>query len=326
MKKKIFIGIDVSNVTLDLCVKTEKTSESFVIKNDVRSIKGFFRKVTGCDIAVGMENTGRYNWALYEFLAEWNHEVFVIAPLHLKKSMGLVRGKNDKVDALRIAEFLEKNHSDLKPWFCPSLSIQKLKILMAERSFRQKFKRGLLSQQWDYKKMKRQGLNSSLQKMNAQLIAKIEKQILEIERQIEETIQQDDPLKKQANLMRTIPGVGKVLCWMMLAKTQGFTTIQDPRKMACYSGVAPFDYQSGTSIKGRKRVSVFADKAIKSVLHLSAMRAVRLKNDLNQYYERKVSEGKNKMSVLNAVRNKIIHRIFAVIKSEIPYKICLDLS
>ena len=113
---------------------------------------------------------------------------------------------------------------------------------------------------------------------------------------------------------------------MMIAKTEGFTAINDPRKMACYCGVVPFDHQSGTSIRHRPRVSVFADKTMKSLLHLAAMSAIRLNNDLGKYYKRKVEQGKNKMSVINAVRNKIIHRIFAVIKNQTMYKNDLVLS
>ena len=112
----------------------------------------------------------------------------------------------------------------------------------------------------------------------------------------------------------------------MLAKTEAFTTITEPRKMACYSGVVPFTHQSGSSIRGRDRVSAYADKALKTTLHLAAMSAIRLENDLRIYYQRKVEEGKNKMSALNAVRNKIIHRIFAVIKKQMPYQQHLLLS
>ena len=167
--------------------------------------------------------------------------------------------------------------------------------------------------------MKKLGLDRSLLKMNEQLIAQIETQVEQIEKQIEEIIQADETLCQQAGLMRSVPGVGKVLCWMMLTKTEGFTLINEPRKMACYSGVVPFDYQSGTSIRSKPRVSMYADKSLKSILHLAAMSAIRLENDLRKYYQRKVTEGKNKMSVLNAVRNKIIHRIFAVIKNQKPY-------
>jgi len=326
MEKQIYIGIDVSSATLDICIRQEQTHESLVINNQAKAIQSFLRKYAKQRLIIAMENTGRYNWMLYEVLAETKHLVYVISPLHLKKSLGLSRGKSDKVDAIRIAAFIEKNHTDLKPWTCPTAGIQKLKILLAERNSRVKTKRQFLAQQHDYIKMKKLRLDRSLLKMNEQLIAKIESQISQIEKQIEQVIQADQVLKEQSSLMRTIPGVGKVLCWMVLAKTQGFTAINDPRKMACYSGVVPFDHQSGISIRGKQRVSVFADKSMKCTLHLAAMSAIRLENDLTHYYRRKVAEGKNKMSVINAVRNKIIHRIFAVIKSQTPYKPSLDLS
>ncbi len=322
----IYIGIDISSATLDICVRKEETQESLVIKNEVKAIKAFFKKYVKYDLVIGMENTGRYNWQLYEVLTGSKHLVYVIPPIHLKRSMGLVRGKNDIVDAIRIATFTEKNYKELKPWVCPSESVQKLKILLTERTYRIKIKRQLLSQKADYSKMKKLKLDKLLIKMNEQETAQIALQIKTLEAKIEEIIQIDEELKQQANLMKTVPGVGKVLCWVMLAKTEAFTTIDDPRKMACYSGVVPFDHQSGTSIRGKKRVSMYADKAIKSILHLAAMSAIRLNNDLKIYYERKVAEGKNKMSVLNAVRNKIIHRVFAVIKSQVPYKFDLVLS
>src|ERR1043165_71048 len=326
MEKQIYIGIDVSSATLDICVRQEQAQQSLVINNQVKSIQSFLRKYAKRKLVIAMENTGRYNWMLYEALAETKHLVYVISPLHLKKSMGLSRGKNDKVDAIRIAGFIEKNHTELKQWVCPSAGIQKLKILLAERNCRVKSKRQFLAQQHDYPKMKKLGLDRSLLKLNEQMIAKIETQISQIEEQIEQVIQGDQTLKEQSSLIKTIPGVGKVLCWMVLAKTEGFTTINDPRKIACYSGVVPFDYQSGTSIRAKQRVSVFADKSLKCALHLAAMSAIRLENDLKYYYSRKVAEGKNKMSALNAVRNKIVHRIFAVIKSQTPYKLSLELS
>ena len=90
--------------------------------------------------------------------------------------------------------------------------------------------------------------------------------------------------------------------------------------MACYAGVVPFENQSGTSLLKKPRVSFLADKESKSLLHMGAMSAIRLDNDLRSYYRRKVKEGKNKMSVLNAVRNKIIHRVFAVVKNQVPYE------
>ncbi len=319
MQKQIFIGIDVSSATLDICVRQEHSLESFVITNQTKDIQRFFKSYSKAELIIGMENTGRYNWPLYDVLTNTEHKIFVLSPLHLKKSIGLVRGKNDKVDAERIACYIEKHYKDLKPWKATSASIQKIRILLTERSFRIKSKSQLRKQQQDYAKMKKLGLDRSLTKLNEQLILQLEKQIATLEAQIEAIINADEALNNQASLIQTVPGVGKVLCWTMLAKTEGFTTIDNPRKMACYSGVVPFDYQSGTSIRGKHRVSSYADKTIKSILHLAAMSAIRLNNDLRQYYLKKVAEGKNKMSVLNAIRNKIIHRIFAVIKNQKEY-------
>lgn len=324
--KKIFIGIDISSKTLDICLKNEGTVHYFTIQNELKAIRVFFKKHIMKGAIVAMENTGRYNWTLFEVLAELDLSVYVLSPLHLKKSLGLSRGKNDKIDSLRICNYIEKNQMESTLWKPSSLAIRKLKTLLTERESRVRMKGQLARQQHDYKLMKSLELNKELLKLNKNLIAAIDTQMKKIEADIEKCIMEDCDLRKKAELIRSVPGVGKVVCWMMLAKTEGFTTITDPRKMACYCGVVPFDHQSGTSIRYKPRVSVFADKGMKSLLHLAAMSAIRLNNELRFYYRRKVEDGKNKMSVLNAIRNKIIHRIFAVIKNETMYKNDLVLS
>jgi transposase len=325
MQNQTIAGIDVSNTTLDICVINNDKQQSFIIDNDVKAICKFFSAYPQ-NLIIGMENTGRYNWALYEALKETTYKVFVISPLHLKKSMGLVREKNDKMDAVRIAAFIKKNHAELPRWKPSSPAIQKLKILLTERSSRVKARTALLKQQHDYAKMKHLAMDKYLTELSGQQLVVLDQQITMLEKDIQALIKADEQLHSQSRLIRSIPGVGKVLCWMMLAKTEGFQVINEPRKMACYSGVVPFASRSGTSLKGKYRVSSYADKAIKATLHLAAMSAIRLKNDLREYYMRKVAEGKNKMSVLNAVRNKIIHRIFAVIKNQLPYHNLLLLS
>jgi transposase len=324
--EKIFIGIDISSKTLDICLKNEGTVRYFTIPNELKPISTFFKKHTAKGTVVAMENTGRYNWTLFEVLAKLDLSVYLLSPLHLKKSLGLSRGKNDRVDSLRICSYIEKNQQESALWKPSSAAIQKLKVLLTERESRVRMKGQLTRQQHDYKLMKGLGLDKELLKLNKKLIEAINVQLKKIESDIEKSIIEDCELKKKAEQIRSVPGVGKVVCWMIIAKTEGFTTITDPRKMACYCGVVPFDHQSGTSIRYKPRVSVFADKGMKSLLHLAAMSAIRLNNELRLYYRRKVEEGKNKMSVLNAIRNKIIHRIFAVIKNQTMYKNDLVLS
>lgn len=320
--KNIFIGIDVSKQTLDICIKSGKQITFCTIENTITSCKKFFKSSSknSTKIYVCIENTGRYNYNLYEALEHFSFLVYVINPIHIKRSLGLVRGKNDRVDAERITCFIEKNHMDLQQWKPNTISIKQLNVLQAERKYRVKIKSGLVKQQYDYKVMKSIKMDKELLKLNDSLIKNIDKQIAKIEAKIESIIINDEQLNEQASRIRTIPGVGKVLSWMILSKTEGFTKITEPRKLACFAGVVPFDHQSGTSIKYKPRTSNFADKELKKVLHLAAMSAIRLDNDLRVYYLRKVEEGKNKMCVLNAVRNKIIHRIFAIIKNETFYQ------
>ena len=127
MQNQTIAGIDVSCATLDICVSTAHGQHSFVINNNVKAITRFFRSYQQ-PLIIGMENTGLYNWALYEVLKDLpQHQVYVISPLHLNKSLGLVRGNNYKIDAVRIAAFILKHYTDLTQWKPLIPVIQKLK-------------------------------------------------------------------------------------------------------------------------------------------------------------------------------------------------------
>lgn len=324
--EKTFIGIDVSSNCLDICTHSKGIKQSYVIDNSIKAITRFFKQYNLEGTYVAMENTGRYNWALYDALASFRGQVYVVSALHLKRSIGLTRGKNDKVDAIRIVDFIEKNYSHLIQWKPVPATIKQIKVLLSERNLRISQKKQMDQQVGYYTSLKAERIGKELLKLNRQLINALKAQIEVLEKKIDQLIKSDESLSKQASLIGSVPGVGKVLTWTLLSTTEGFQKITEARKLACYCGVVPFEHQSGTSVRGRTRVSNLADKRLKSILHMAAMRAVRLKNELQIYYQRKVKEGKNKMAVLNAVRNKIIHRVFAVINQQRPYQINLVLS
>src|SRR5882757_8919461 len=190
-----FIGIDVSSKTLDICVRMQGINQSCVIKNSVKEINRFFKKYNNDHCYLAMENTGRYNWLLYDGLSDFKGHMFVIPPLHLKKSLGLTRGKNDKIDAVRIAQFVEKNHQDLKRWQPMPQAIKELKILLSERNLRIKQKKQLSSQQATYELLK-SGLTKGLQLLNLKMVKVLVDQIRELEKKIQALIQQDDQLTK----------------------------------------------------------------------------------------------------------------------------------
>ena len=105
----------------------------------------------------------------------------------------------------------------------------------------------------------------------------------------------------------------------MYVYTKGFTAFENAKQLACYCGVAPFEYSSGSSVRGRTKVHFMANKKLKCNLHMASLSAVKLDADLKHYYERKVAEGKSKLSVLNAVKNKLLARIIAVVNKQQEY-------
>jgi transposase len=126
-------------------------------------------------------------------------------------------------------------------------------------------------------------------------------------------------MKQCFDLLCTIPGIGRQIAAQLLVITHCFTSFENSRKLACYAGIAPFEYSSGSSIRGRTKVNHLANKYLKSLLNLAALNAVRWDKELQLYYERKKGEGKNSMVVLNAVRNKVLARAFAVVRRGTPY-------
>lgn len=123
----------------------------------------------------------------------------------------------------------------------------------------------------------------------------------------------------QNKLIQTVPGIGKQTALYFIIATKGFSAFTNWRKFACYSGVAPFEYSSGSSIKGRTKVNHMADKKMKSLLQMCAMTTLKYDPQIKEYYIKKKGEGKNAMLVLNNVRCKLISRVFAVINRETPY-------
>lgn len=112
------------------------------------------------------------------------------------------------------------------------------------------------------------------------------------EKQINELIQSDDRLKELFGWITSVPGVGDAIATEVLVATNEFKAINDPKKLACHAGVAPFEYRSGSRVRSKTRVSQHARLRLKSLFHLGALSAVGMKGELQAYYQRKVGEGK----------------------------------
>jgi transposase len=321
MEIHYYVGIDIAKATLDWAVYTSK---GIVLQtttpNSVAGIKTALRLLKAlpdwhpAEVVFCMEHTGIYNAHLLDFLHKLRLPIWLESSLQIKKAGGLQRGKTDAIDAQRIAEYAYRFRDQLRLWQPPRQVVQQLAMLSATRQ-----RLILVYNQLAGPLAEQQGfVNPVLQKQvqkscKASLLA-LEKDRKAIDAAINQLIAGDDQLKDLFALMTSVPGIGVATATEVIVATNELNTINDPKKMACHAGVAPFEYKSGTSVRSRPGVSQHARKRLKSLFHLAAMSAIRVKGELQDYYQRKVKEGKNKMLVLNAVRNKLIHRLYAVVK------------
>src|SRR2546421_4083154 len=161
--------------------------------------------------------------------------------------------------------------------------------------------------------------NDLIMHSQLQLIKNFDHQIQRLEEEIATLVKTEKVLSNNYQLLQSVHGVGKVVALAAIIKTGNFTRFIRARKFACYSGIAPFENSSGTSIRGKTRVSHLADKQMKSLLDLAAKSAIQCDKELREYYLRRTAAGKSKMSTMNIVRNKILYRMFAVIKRQTPF-------
>jgi len=331
MQIKHFIGIDVSKDTLDFSIVVDgKNIQHYRIKNNTKEIKSTITKIfktfvaTFDDAIFCMEHTGLYNLPLVKWLQTQQAKIWLESGVHIRKTLGLVRGKNDKIDSSRIAMYAFTNRHQIKLWKAPRKIIEELAILLSQRSRLIKVKKLLDTANKEQKQFIEKDIMRSVNKYTSKTINTINKQIESLEKEILELIKKDVKLNRLFQIITSVNGIGFVTAAYILVTTNEFVSISNPKKYACYSGVVPFEHSSGSSVRGKNRVSQMANKNIKTLLHMAALSSIRIQGDLKDYYTRKVAEGKNKMSVINAIRNKLILRIFACVKENREYEKIYD--
>ena len=316
-----YLGIDVAKLTLDYCLVTEDGQlERDQILNTQKSINTFLKNLKKAghnlnEILFVFENTGIYSSLISLVLSENELDYAQVPALEIKRSLGITRGKSDKVDAKEIAYYAKRNTDKISLSVLPELNLQQLKIVFSEREKTiaaiKVFERTLENEMFLSREV-----FGSVKSINRQTVKYLKKQLSMLDDKIKKLIREDELLYKQQQLLKSIPGIGEITSVYILMVTKGFTAFTNGRKFACYSGVAPFEHSSGTSIKGKTRVSHLADKKMKSLLHMVSLTAIKYDPELKEYYTRKKAEGKHTMLVLNNIKCKIVYRIFAVIQRE----------
>jgi transposase len=324
MKKMHIIGVDVSKSKLDYhCYGHSVTPEPVVnnAKGHRQLQKWIKLKVSREkeEVLIVMEYTGIYTYNIERFLEQQGWKYVKRPALDIKRSVGMQRGKSDKADARIISKYGWMNRDILKPMKPTSDKLVELQQLMA---YRDKLVADKASHQARLKELEEQmgnKLGDKISQSAKYIMEVLAVEIGELEKAIKECLATDEALQTNYDLLVSIRGIGFVSAVALLIATDNFTRFDDHRKFACYCGVAPFTHTSGSSIRGKTRVSHLANKKIKSLLTLAAFTAIRYDADLKAKYEQKRKEGKPVMSVINIIRAKLIERIFTVINRQSPY-------
>ncbi len=329
VKKYIFsVGIDVSKSTLDFVVMKGRIVISHNrIENSISEIVKLivgYRHIEGFRIGntlYGLENTGIYSNHVIAVLGKLKANFVVENPTHLKKSLGLTRGKTDKVDAERIANYVYNSRDKLRLWKPRRPVINELARLSALRNKLIILNVALKVPLKEDASFVKRGLVEKSSRLCSRSLVALEADIKDIDESIKATWSSDERLKHLMELMFSVPSIGEITALEILITTNEFKSISCPKKFACYSGVAPFPYNSGSAVYKKTRVSSIANKKMKSLLHTCAISARRNVPDIKEYYIRKTEvEGKPKMLVLNAIRYKLILRVFACVNGDRLYE------
>lgn len=319
-----FIGIDVSKLTFDVAIlNNERVTKSYVFDNSTKGIKAFLRVLKNQNITVDhclvcIEHTGIYGKLIITKLVTLRANICVEMSLKIIRSLGVQRGKNDKIDAIRIAQYAYKNKKELELYEPISEVLEKIKLLITIREKLVKSKTDLTKYPKELEHFAPE-LSKLAKKNIKKSLKNFTDEINRIEQEIKALIIFDDKLNKTIRLVTSITGIGLFTALYLCVYTNLFTRYQNHKQLACYCGVVPFEHKSGTSINKKAKVHHMANKTLKKQLHLCAMSALNHDPQIKAYYNRKVQEGKSKMLVINNIRNKLIIRVCAVIKRQQPY-------
>jgi len=326
--KTVFVGIDVSRNTFDAAqshpVTGEKLHKQFNNKpSGFKALKKWIEQNNEQPKTawlICMENTGVYSLPLCQYLQQEGLSFSMESGLKIQRSLGIIkREKSDKADAFDIARYARLHSDELQPYRLPPEKLQQLRTLL---SFRQRLIKQKSGLQASCKEICQFSINQSkayIKEESERTIQHLKTQISKVTREVEALLQSEEHLEQKAALVSSVIGVGPIITAWFMVKTNGFQDAKSARQFSSYCGSAPFGYSSGTSIKRKVQVSQQADKQMKSLLTNASYVAIRYDPQIRAYFKRKLEEGKNEFSVINAIRNKLIHRVFATVKRGTPF-------
>lgn len=310
-KNTEIFGIDISKDVFDV-YSHQLGHQSF--KNDAQGFKSFIKTINK-DVLVVMEATGYYHYRFAQFLHKNKIKVSVVNPLSVKRfiQMKLAKVKTDRSDSRAICEYGRMNEVPLYNALTDVQAecLQLFRLLDNYLKKRTQTKNKLHGEEvlGIPSKYVHQSLKRDLKHLDRE-IAGIEGRLLELVRQEQQ---------HQLTLLKSIPGMGTKTALFLIVVTDGFDKFETASQLCSYVGITPTIRESGSSVRGRSRISKVGNKKLRNLLFLCAFSACKHNKACRELYDRIVNKGKSKKLALIAVANKLLKQAFAIAKSGRPY-------
>ena len=293
-----------------------------VFKNNDSGVKllvDWVNKLTDYEVPVRyvMEATGVYHQKLAYYLVDNGCEISIVLPNKISNYIRTLELKTitDKSCSQAIAQFgLERK---LDKWAKPKSIYKELQQLTRERNQIVQ-ERSVIKNQIHAEKTESEPNQKSLERMQAR-IRFLNSQEKEIKADITDIVNKDPDLKQVINNITTIPGVGELTAVIVLAETNGFELIRNKSQLSSYAGLDVKEKQSGTSVKGKPRISKKGNRNLRKSMHLPSLTAVKWDENFKNIYARLISKNGIKMKALVAVQRKILELIYILFKNETVY-------
>lgn len=311
-KIKHFYGVDISKSFFDVVDQDGKHDQ---FSNDAKGFKGLLKFIQK-DSLVVMEATGYYHYRLAQYLYEKGITVSVVNPLSVKRfiQMKLSKIKTDKSDAKAICEYGQANKV---PLYTARNTVQAECLqLLSLQDLYLKQRTALKNKVHGEKAL---GTPSkTVSRSLVRTLKQLEKELAQIESRLESLVRktQEDQLEQ----LISIPGMGKKTAMLLIVLTDGFTSFENARQLCCFTGITPTIRQSGTSVRGRSRISKVGNRKLRNLLFMCSFTACKTNKACREIYERIVEKGKSKKLALIAVCNKLLKQAFAIAKSGTYYQ------
>lgn len=318
--EKLVIGIDFSKETMNFCCMRGSANRILlegVVTNNQDGCKEMIRELRSLQSGLKVnnflfcgENTGCYSLEVAEYLFSKKYVIWLESPLQIKLSSGIRREKTDAADARMIAEYAFRYQDRAKAYNPQSRSIIELNAWLKAHNALKDVKVSL------------QNLIKGMKVVPCTLVQALENvmvQLKESDRKIRELLRKEDEFSMNASLMMSIPGISYISAAAILIDTRNFTRFTDPRKYANHTGCVPHKYDSGSTIHRKPHVSKASNRYINSLLTQGTVSLMTHNSQTKEYVNKKMKEGKNNGCIINNIRNRTIHRIFAVIREQKPF-------